>query len=80
MQGTASILEHIRLVWASLWSDRALLYRRELGLDIASSAMAVVVQEIVAGDCSGVIFSQNPRDSSQSVIEAVYGLIPICNL
>lgn len=74
LHGTTTILEHIRLVWASLWSDRALLYRRELGLDIVNSAMAVVVQEIVAGDCSGIIFSQNPNDSSQSVIEAVYGL------
>jgi phosphoenolpyruvate synthase/pyruvate phosphate dikinase len=74
IRGTDSILEHIRLVWASLWSDRALLYRKELGLDVEKSAMAVVVQEMVSGERSGVAFGRNPLDSSQAVIEAVYGL------
>jgi len=72
--GTDSILEHIRLVWASLWSDAALLYRQELGLDVHTSAMAVVVQQIVAGDRSGVVFSQNPNEPHLAVIECVYGL------
>ena len=74
VRGTESILDHIRLVWASLWSDAALLYRKELALDIATSAMAVVVQEIVAGDRSGVAFTVSPDDPSRAVIEAVYGL------
>jgi len=74
VRGTESILDRIRLVWASLWSDAALLYRQELGLDVATSTMAVVVQEIVAGDRSGVAFSVSPEDPSRSVIEAVHGL------
>jgi phosphoenolpyruvate synthase/pyruvate phosphate dikinase len=72
--GLESVLDHIKLVWASLWSDAALLYRRELGLDVRKSAMAVVIQEMVAGNTSGVVFGQNPQDPSQAVIEAVYGL------
>ena len=74
VRGTESILEHIRLVWASLWSDAALLYRQELELDIEKSAMAVIVQELVDGEQSGVAFSENPLNRSESVIEAVYGL------
>jgi Phosphoenolpyruvate synthase/pyruvate phosphate dikinase len=74
IKGIESILHHIRLVWASLWSDAALLYRQELGLDIQKSSMAVVIQEIVYGQKSGVAFGKNPNDDSQSVIEAVYGL------
>jgi pyruvate,water dikinase len=74
VKGTDAILDHIRLVWASLWSDRALLYRQELDLKIEESAMAVVVQELIAGDRSGVVFGKNPNDPSQAVIEAVYGL------
>jgi pyruvate,water dikinase len=74
IHGTDSILEHIRLVWASLWSDRALLYRKELGLDVEKSTMAVVVQEMISGERSGVAFGRNPLDPSQAVIEAVYGL------
>ena len=46
--GVAAILHHLRLVWASLWSDAALLYRQELDLDIEKSSMAVVIQELVA--------------------------------
>ncbi len=72
--GLGAVLEHLKLVWASLWSDAALLYRRELGLEVRKSAMAVVIQEMVAGDKSGVVFGQNPQDPSQAVIEAVYGL------
>ena len=74
IRGTEPILEHVKLVWASLWSDRALLYRQELDLDFAKSSMAVVVQELVAGEVSGVTFSINPTDATEGVVEAVYGL------
>ncbi len=74
VSGTDDILKHIRLVWASLYSDAALLYRKELELDISKSAMAVVVQELIPSDRSGVFFSINPSDSAQSVLESVYGL------
>lgn len=74
IQGVESILEHVKLVWASLWSDAALLYRQDIGLDADRSLMAVIVQEFVSGQRSGVIFSANPTDPSQMVLESVYGL------
>jgi pyruvate,water dikinase len=74
VSGTSSILEHVRKVWASLWSDAALLYRQELDLDIEKSAMAVLVQEMVAGERSGVAFGRNPNNEAQALIECVYGL------
>jgi len=74
VRGVDSILDHVRLVWASLWSDAALLYRQEIGLDVGKSLMGVIVQEIVEGDRSGVIFSTDPNNPSQLVIEAVHGL------
>ena len=74
MRGVDAILEHVKLVWASLWSDAALLYRRELGLDPRRSVMAVVVQEIVAGERSGVAFSRHPDDDARALVEAVHGL------
>ncbi|MBN2297233.1 MAG: hypothetical protein JXM72_01495 [Deltaproteobacteria bacterium] len=74
VRGVYSIIEHIRLVWASLWADGALLYRQEMGLDVTKSTMAVLVQELVCGEKSGVIFGQNPNDETQAVIESVYGL------
>jgi len=74
ISGAKSILKHIRLVWASLWSDAALLYRQEIGLDVEKSSMAVVVQETVAGDRSGVVFTRNPNDEDQGIIESIHGL------
>jgi pyruvate,water dikinase len=74
VHGLDAILEHVRLVWASLWSDAALLYRRELGLDPLRSRMAVVVQAIVAGERSGVAFSRHPERDDQALVEAVHGL------
>lgn len=72
--GIDELVKKIKKVWASLWSDRAILYRQELGLEVASSKMAVVLQEFVEGQTSGVLFTKNPLDTSQMVIEAVYGL------
>jgi len=74
VKGAPDILKSVRMVWASLWSDRALLYRQELGLDPAESAMAVVIQPLVSGDRSGIAFTRSPNDPAQAVVEAVYGL------
>lgn len=74
VSGIDGILDHIRLVWASLFSDRALLYRQELELDPRNSAMAVVIQEMIDGESSGVVFGLSPADPHQAVVEAVHGL------
>ncbi len=74
VRGTEKILEKIVLVWASLWSDRALLYRRELKLEPTGSAMAVAVQEMVNGERSGVAFTVSPENDDRGLIEAVWGL------
>ena len=73
--GLEAVLDAVRVVWASLWSDAALLYRQELHLDPAQSQMAVVVQEMVDEDRSGVAFARDPRDTTleRAIIEAVPG-------
>jgi pyruvate,water dikinase len=74
LQGAEAILEAIRIVWASLWSDGALLYRHELGLDPGKSGMAVIIQEMVVGEVSGILFTRAPQDSKVMMVEAVWGL------
>ncbi|NPV46841.1 MAG: hypothetical protein HPY69_07775 [Armatimonadetes bacterium] len=74
VRGVEAILDHVRLVWASLWSDAALLYRQELGLDVGRSAMAVLIQQLVSGERSGVVFSVHPTDGTRAMVEAVHGL------
>ena len=73
--GGEAVLDAVRLVWASLWSDAALLYRRELGLDPLHSRMAVLVQAMVDEDRSGVAFGRDPRDARRdaAIVEAVPG-------
>ena len=75
VRGKRAVDDAVRLMWASLWSDAALLYRQELGLDPVRSRMAVVVQEMVDADRSGVAFARDPRDlrKDHAIIEAVPG-------
>jgi phosphoenolpyruvate synthase/pyruvate phosphate dikinase len=75
VRGEERLLRAVRVVWASLWSDASLLYRRETGLDPRGSRMAVVVQRMVEGGPSGVAFSRDPRDltADRAVVEAVPG-------
>ena len=75
VRGRQAVEDAVRLVWASLWSDAALLYRKELGLDPAHSRMAVLVQEMIYADRSGVAFARDPRDigKEHAVIESVPG-------
>ncbi len=68
------VLEALRQVWASLWSDAALLYREEIGLNPQSASMAVICQELVGGEASGVMFTRSPTRPEQTAIEAVHGL------
>ncbi len=73
--GSEAVLAAVRVVWASLWSDAALLYRRELGLDPTRSAMAVLVQRMIRADCSGVAFGRDPLapERDRALVEAVPG-------
>jgi rifampicin phosphotransferase len=74
VRGEDETIRHVKLVWASLWSDAAIAYSRELRLDAGSSAMAVVIQEMLPGSVSGVAFGVSPIDEQTAVIEAVTGL------
>ncbi|HPN83978.1 MAG TPA: PEP/pyruvate-binding domain-containing protein [Victivallales bacterium] len=72
--GDEELIKNIKLVWASLWSPSAFVYAKEMGYRIHQESMAVVVQKFVKGDFSGVMFSENPSDKTQFIIEAVPGL------
>ena len=74
--GPEDITERIRDCWLSLWSARALDYRRRTGFSLEGSAMAVVVQELVAAETAGVAFSLDPvtGESAHLVVSANYGL------
>lgn len=72
--GKDGLLESVEKCWRSAGSERALAYAKQKGLE--AGRVAVVVQEMINGDVSGVAFSVHPvtNDKNQLVIEAVRGL------
>ncbi len=74
VSGASELLEKIQACWVSLWSDRAVAYRREHGIEDAQLAMAVVVQTMVDADASGVMFTRSPTGGAELVIESNWGL------
>jgi pyruvate,water dikinase len=80
VQGEAQVLRAIQNCWASLYGAHAVHYRAMAGFDQSDVRMAVVVQQMVQADRSGVMFTLNPvtNDNSQVLIEAVYGLGEAC--
>lgn len=76
VRGADAIMSHIRKVWASGYHERALLYRQEHGLSCHPVPMAVIVQEMIPAEVSGVIFTVDPTtdDPHKLAISALYGL------
>jgi pyruvate,water dikinase len=74
--GTAAVLEHIRLCWASLFTERAVTYRLRNGFDHRRTQMAVIVQQMVFPQAAGILFTADPVTSNRKVVsvEAVFGL------
>ncbi|MFC7131893.1 MULTISPECIES: phosphoenolpyruvate synthase [Salinibaculum] len=69
------LLEKVRECWASLFTQRAIYYRQEQGFEDATVDIAVVVQEMVDADKSGVMFTSHPSTGAPVVtIEAAWGL------
>lgn len=70
------LLDAVRRCWASLWTARAIAYRAANGVPQDEVALAVVVQELVAADAAGVLFTANPVTGAldQIVINASWGL------
>ncbi len=66
----------VKKCWASLFTPRAIFYRFEKKLHKTSVSVAVVVQQMVESQVSGVAFSVHPvtKDKNQLIIEAGYGL------
>ena len=70
------LLDMVKHCWASLWSNEAVSYRMSLGIDHGSVFMAVVVQEMVQSEISGVTFTANPVTGSREeiVTESSWGM------
>ncbi len=74
--GPAAILQHVSRCWASLFTERAVTYRLRNGFDHRKVLMAVVVQQLVFPQASGILFTADPVTSNRKVasMEACFGL------
>ncbi len=76
-KGPAAVERSLRSCWASGFSERALVYRREHGLGVKGMDVAVVIQQMVDADTAGVAFSRNPvrpLDRERLIINSTWGL------
>lgn len=66
----------IKKCYASLFSDQALSFMDEHNIDLSELRMAVIIQQFVMGQPSGVVFTADTigMDESQIVISAVGGI------
>ncbi|MBX9981870.1 MULTISPECIES: phosphoenolpyruvate synthase [Mycobacterium] len=73
--GGEDLIDAVTQCWASLFSPRVITYRASRGFT-ADPAMAVVVQQMVNSEKSGVAFSADPSTGARDhlVIEAALGL------
>ncbi|TDD50668.1 phosphoenolpyruvate synthase [Nonomuraea terrae] len=74
--GPAAILQHVSRCWASLFTERAVAYRRRNGIDHRKVRMAVVVQQMVFPHASGILFTADPVTGNRKVatVDAGFGL------
>ncbi|MBO9610982.1 MAG: phosphoenolpyruvate synthase, partial [Paenibacillaceae bacterium] len=74
--GLEAVLLHIGKCWASLFTDRAIIYRMRNGFDHRDVSLSVIVQRMVFPQASGILFTADPVTSNRKVlsIDAGYGL------
>ncbi|MBD2409449.1 phosphoenolpyruvate synthase [Nostoc calcicola FACHB-389] len=74
--GKEAILKHISKCWASLFTERAVIYRIQNGFDHRQVHLSVVVQKMVFPQVAGILFTADPVTSNRKVlsIDAGFGL------
>lgn len=76
VRGIDNILYYIKECYASLWTPRAIAYRRKMNLRDGEVIPAVVIMEMVEARAAGVGFTCYPRTGREDVmaISANFGL------
>ncbi|WP_124726884.1 phosphoenolpyruvate synthase [Staphylospora marina] len=74
IRGRDELLKHVRKCWASLFTDRAIVYRAKNGFDHRQVHLSVVVQRMVNPEVSGIMFSADPVSGNRHVVTIDAGL------
>jgi pyruvate,water dikinase len=72
----SDVVESVKKVWQSVFSERAIVYLKTKLTPLKQVKMAVVVQEMVPADVSGVMFTANVVNNSteEMLINSTWGL------
>ena len=70
------LLKAVKACYASLWSQRAIAYRRKMGIADSDMNCAVIIMQLINADAAGVAFSCDPASGREDVclISANFGL------
>lgn len=76
VRGITKILEAVKECYASLWTPRAVAYRRKMAVKDEDVLLAVVILEMVEAKAAGIGFSCDPSTGRQDtvIINANFGL------
>jgi pyruvate,water dikinase len=76
IRGEEQVISHILKCWASLFTDRAIAYRNQIGWPHDNVTISVGVQKMVKAKCAGVMFTIDPvlGDKDKIVVEGNWGL------
>jgi len=67
------ILEHIKLCWASLFSERAVIYKLMKKIS-QIEGMSIIVQKMIPSEVSGITFTIHPVNKRAMLVELVQGI------
>ena len=76
VQGEEDIIGSVKKVWQSAFSDRALVYLKTKSIPLVEVKMAVLLQEMIPAEISGVMFTANvvTSNTGEILINSTWGL------
>jgi phosphohistidine swiveling domain-containing protein len=75
VNGIEQVAKAIKEVYDSAYSPEVISYCHEVGIPLKKIKMAVVIQKLIIGSYSGVMFTRDPVNlADKTIIEAISGL------
>lgn len=67
------VFKNVKKCWASLFNERAIIYRIRKKIP-HMEGIAVIIQEMIPAEVSGITFTLHPTDEKSLLVEASYGI------
>lgn len=76
IKGESALLDAIKRCWISLFTDRAIIYRRKNNFSHRNVRLCVIIQKMVMSEKSGILFTADPLTGHRHTLEinASFGL------